>query len=235
MSDPEMKDPNPTTFEESLKEITEECDDIFLDWCSAKQASHVNKIDVTKRVGHTVKYLTKLLEDENGFRGYAIEDSWIQIRNEAQLALVSQAETPDTITLGDEVHEVSQECDQLLIDKQKDYGPKNITMFGGYGVLVRSNDKLQRLKNLLGGGSDPQNESIRDTWMDLRNYAQIAIMLHRGQFDLPLIDDIDQAYMGVDEAKGEDETVASVVNEKRFEEIKEKQEELTEEVESNKA
>lgn len=89
----------------------------------------------------------------------------------------------------DSIIEINQECDQLLIDKRQDYGSGNITKFGEFGVLVRASDKLERLINLLEGDKEPVNESIEDTWKDLRNYAQIALMLRRDQFDLPLQDD----------------------------------------------
>jgi len=84
------------------------------------------------------------------------------------------------------VKEHSKECDELLIDKQNDYGRKNITKFGQYGVLVRASDKLERLINLIESGKEPNNEKIRDSWVDLRNYAQIGVMLEDNQFDLPL-------------------------------------------------
>lgn len=83
----------------------------------------------------------------------------------------------------------SKKCDKLLVDKQRDYGPKNITMFGEFGVLVRANDKLQRLINLIQNNKEPKNEAIEDTWADLRNYSQIALMVRNNDFELPLADD----------------------------------------------
>lgn len=37
---------------------------------------------------------------------------------------------------------------RLFDKKQQDYGPRNISSFGEFGVLVRSNDKIDRLKTL---------------------------------------------------------------------------------------
>ena len=76
-----------------------------------------------------------------------------------------------------------------MINKQRDYGHNNILDFGEYGVLVRLNDKVCRLKNLLGNKKEPKNESIDDSWIDTANYAIIAIMLRRGLFTLPLKED----------------------------------------------
>lgn len=74
----------------------------------------------------------------------------------------------------------------LLIRKQRDYGHGNIMSFGLFGVAVRMSDKLERLKNLLGRGIEPSNETLEDTVMDLVGYATIASMLLGGTFELPL-------------------------------------------------
>lgn len=69
---------------------------------------------------------------------------------------------------------------QLLDRKQKDYGPGNISAFGEAGVLVRVNDKMERLKNLGKGNKKPNNESIADNWSDLANYGIIGQLCHAG-------------------------------------------------------
>jgi hypothetical protein len=62
--------------------------------------------------------------------------------------------------------------------KQMDYGSGNISAFGEFGVLVRMNDKIERLKHL-NKMPNPKNESIEDSYMDLSNYAIIAMMIRR--------------------------------------------------------
>lgn len=57
---------------------------------------------------------------------------------------------------------------KVLDEKQQDYGPDNITISGELGVIVRSQDKLCRLKHLL-GKETVNNESVSDSWMDLAN------------------------------------------------------------------
>ncbi len=71
---------------------------------------------------------------------------------------------------------------QTLDRKQQDYGPGNISSFGELGVLVRSNDKIERLKNLHKTGrlTDPANESVTDSWLDLSNYGIIATLIRLG-------------------------------------------------------
>ena len=63
--------------------------------------------------------------------------------------------------------------------KQRDYGSRNISEFGEFGILMRVWDKICRLKNLM-GQENPQNESIDDSWLDMANYAIIAILVRRG-------------------------------------------------------
>jgi hypothetical protein len=73
----------------------------------------------------------------------------------------------------------------LLMDrKQRDYGPRNISGFGTFGVLVRMNDKMERLKTLFGSGrkKKAQNESIVDTLRDVSNYPIIALLIELGRW-----------------------------------------------------
>ena len=74
---------------------------------------------------------------------------------------------------------------EMLITKQHDYGKANITDFGELGILVRSNDKIARLKNLSKNKANPKNESKRDSWADLAGYSILALMLIDEEFDLP--------------------------------------------------
>lgn len=67
----------------------------------------------------------------------------------------------------------------VLDRKQRDYGSRNISEFGEMGILMRVWDKICRLKNLMGKES-PKNESIDDSWLDMGNYALIAILVRRG-------------------------------------------------------
>ena len=74
----------------------------------------------------------------------------------------------------------------VLVSKQLDYGPGNINNAPGgamNGILVRMNDKMERLKNLTyHGDGEPQNESIDDSLVDIANYAVIAMMVRNGSW-----------------------------------------------------
>lgn len=72
----------------------------------------------------------------------------------------------------------------ILMDrKQKDYGSRNISGFGVFGVVVRMNDKFERVKNLFNKHRKRAvNESIVDSFRDISNYAIIALMLESHQW-----------------------------------------------------
>ena len=80
---------------------------------------------------------------------------------------------------------IANEIVQLLVKKQRDYGHDNINAFGEYGILVRANDKIARLKNLY-DKETIENESIEDSWLDEGGYSILALMVRRGLFNLEL-------------------------------------------------
>ena len=67
---------------------------------------------------------------------------------------------------------------KLFDKKQKDYGPGNIDGFLEFGVLVRTSDKIARLKNLWSNKrlDDSACEAVSDTWDDISNYGAIGRM-----------------------------------------------------------
>lgn len=74
-------------------------------------------------------------------------------------------------------HALENSC--LMDGKQQDYGSKNISSFGMFGVVVRMSDKFERIKNLFNQKRKRSvNESIVDSFQDISNYAIIARMLH---------------------------------------------------------
>ena len=75
-----------------------------------------------------------------------------------------------------------EEYVNLFYHKHRDYGPGNIAAFGEIGVVVRLSDKMERLKNLLKNGLDPNNESLRDTVLDILGYAAILLMVMDGDW-----------------------------------------------------
>ena len=80
----------------------------------------------------------------------------------------------------DTVRQLLDEAGNLLLKKQMDYGPTNISKAPGgalNGLRVRMHDKIARINNLIDKNFEPQNESLRDSFIDLLNYSAIAIMV----------------------------------------------------------
>ena len=83
------------------------------------------------------------------------------------------------------VRSLLDEAGDLLLRKQLDYGPTNISKAPGgpiNGLRERMHDKIARINNLVDKDVDPQNESLRDSFIDLLNYSAIAIMVLEGDW-----------------------------------------------------
>lgn len=73
--------------------------------------------------------------------------------------------------------EIQREGLELFIKKNADYGDA-FAKYGIAGVLIRVEDKIQRYLSITKNGIQLVNsESLRDTLIDLHNYAAMAIML----------------------------------------------------------
>lgn len=92
-------------------------------------------------------------------------------------------------TFNQEVHKAAKEVADLVIRKQRDYGPKNImnsVVAPELSIAVRLNDKLARLANLVQKGATPENESLLDTADDIIGYGLVLKMVLNGTFLTPL-------------------------------------------------
>jgi hypothetical protein len=73
----------------------------------------------------------------------------------------------------------------LLLQKHRDYGPTNISRSPGgplNGIRVRIWDKVARINHLIDSGAEPENESLRDSFLDLLNYSAIALLVLDGDW-----------------------------------------------------
>jgi hypothetical protein len=92
-------------------------------------------------------------------------------------------------SFNEEVHKAAKEVADLVVRKQRDYGPKNImnsVVSPELSIAVRLNDKLARLANLVQKGVSPENESLRDTADDIIGYGLVLKMVLEGTFLSPL-------------------------------------------------
>lgn len=74
--------------------------------------------------------------------------------------------------------EICKELNEIYNKKNNDYGDSFSKVYDEYGrlsVAIRLTDKLERFKSLLDNKQQVEDESIRDTLLDLANYAIMAI------------------------------------------------------------
>jgi hypothetical protein len=86
----------------------------------------------------------------------------------------------NVVSFEKDVAEKFSEAELLLLKKHRDYGPTNISGAPGgalNGLRVRMHDKLARINHLMDNGATPENESLRDSFIDLANYSIIALMV----------------------------------------------------------
>jgi uncharacterized pyridoxamine 5'-phosphate oxidase family protein len=81
----------------------------------------------------------------------------------------------------------------LFCRKQKDYGSSNITLGGDMeneddvkfalkGLIIRMNDKLNRMLNLVRKQLIPENEPLEDAFQDISIYGIIARIVKDGSW-----------------------------------------------------
>lgn len=81
------------------------------------------------------------------------------------------------MTREEQLQKVQSEALTLFQKKNKDYGDA-FANYGTIGVLVRLSDKISRAASISKSSVTLVNdESLRDTLIDLHNYAAMAIML----------------------------------------------------------
>lgn len=75
--------------------------------------------------------------------------------------------------------QICDELTEIYRKKNHDYGNsfhKSFEEFGLTMAAIRMSDKLNRFKTLIKGEGQVSDESIRDTVMDLANYAIMTVM-----------------------------------------------------------
>jgi len=76
-----------------------------------------------------------------------------------------------------QLEKTQQECLELFRKKNQDYGDA-FAKFGVIGILMRIEDKIQRSLSITKNGVRLFNdEFLKDTLMDLHNYAAMGVML----------------------------------------------------------
>jgi hypothetical protein len=77
----------------------------------------------------------------------------------------------------EQMKQIQTEALELFTKKNIDYGDA-FAKYGVIGVLMRIEDKLQRSMSITRNGVNLiSDEGLRDTLIDLHNYAAMALML----------------------------------------------------------
>jgi len=76
-----------------------------------------------------------------------------------------------------QLEKIQKEALELFIKKNADYGDA-FAKFGIIGILMRIEDKIQRSLSITKNGINlVESESLKDTLLDLHNYAAMGLML----------------------------------------------------------
>jgi hypothetical protein len=134
------------------------------DFKSRKFQSGRNKVYSSKTAGHWC--FCNFCFPAKGFFNPSFKAKSIKVDNK--------------LTLEQSFDEVVDELRKIIISKNLDYGPNNILNTPGgslNGLNVRLYDKIERLNHLLSKKTSPNNESLRDTFIDIANYAIIGMLV----------------------------------------------------------
>jgi hypothetical protein len=106
------------------------------------------------------------------------------------------------LTFEDVFQTIFDEAFDLLVERQKKYGPDNIERLGTFGVLSRlAHDKIERVMRAMNGRIENgkvilelpthyDDDSFEDGLFDIANYALIALAQHRGLWGAPLKEEL---------------------------------------------
>ena len=104
----------------------------------------------------------------------------------------SKNNTMNPKTFEEAIDLVLAEMRETLIKKQRLYGSENINSFGEIGILVRMNDKMERLKNLIMNNKKATYEPIEESFLDAACYGLIGLMWRKGIWGLPMAGETDE-------------------------------------------
>ena len=80
-----------------------------------------------------------------------------------------------------EMEKIADEMKELLKEKNRTYGNKNVEKMGKLGVLTRIEEKLERLKHMIKNNIEDK-ESREDSWKDIAGFGIIGVLLERNKW-----------------------------------------------------
>jgi len=156
----------------AIRPPTSDCD-------SCKKQYRINLTELMKKRWAARKVLLKQRKQKKVNQ----KIDWRSVRKSIKKIKQNNKEALKT-DMGEEAFKEMKINAQMLDKKHLDYGPGNIARFGLRGIVVRLNDKVERLATLTEEGKiqKAQFESIEDSLRDISNYATIGLLLQQGKW-----------------------------------------------------
>ena len=165
-----------------LKDILEEKENDSLTEIATKNEELQKELHTSKKVIETLE--NELCQQAEEIRLLKLELQ--KYKNDLNIVLDDRQKLEcllhDSIHNNDESKEfrdIIEKMIQLHTAKNKDYGnafSQSYDEFGAVMAVIRINDKLNRFKTLIKQNSEVKTESIKDTLIDLANYAVMTII-----------------------------------------------------------
>lgn len=128
--------------------------------------NHVLSPEIVEKLAEEIK--------DNDISNSLIKDNpiWVNCQN-----IIDEYES--VFNKSEEFKSITSQMHDTYIKKNHDYGNsfgKSMDEFGIASAIIRMNDKLERLKTLSKKESMVKDESVKDTLLDLANYAIMTVM-----------------------------------------------------------
>lgn len=159
---------NSDGFRESWAKGSRDWDAEFEDFFNGKREA--------ARARRAKQYGKRVHPEDTGSKGKT-GYTWSSAKKEGNL--------DDETLFGLFASDTAVEIVNLLMRKQHDYGPNSVqnAPYGAVqGLITRLHDKLSRAANLTVNGRTSNNESLRDTFLDIAGYGIIGLMVLDGKF-----------------------------------------------------
>ena len=135
--------------------------------------------------------MAEVIKEASTKKGMSLEEAYGNANGDKTVFEVMEEEYPEMMG---EFKRLQKEQYELFTVKQHDYGPHNISMgtdlktkedvnFALMALVIRINDKVQRLINLVvKNNREAQNEPSIDAFKDLACYGIIAQIVQNGKW-----------------------------------------------------
>jgi len=81
----------------------------------------------------------------------------------------------------EEMENIADELKEIIKQKNKTYGNKNVIKMDKLGILTRIEEKIERLRNMIENNIEDK-ESKEDSWKDIAGFGIIGTMLERNKW-----------------------------------------------------